>query len=79
VTYRVHGVRREGKPRVKVGPGKRRMGLLELSNVFWISTLVGGDWSASRPGRFIPREWSPMYPLDSRLCGSQTTRRKEKS
>jgi hypothetical protein len=34
------------------------------------SALDGGEWSASRPGRFTPRE-SPWYPLDRRLGGPQ--------
>jgi hypothetical protein len=33
-------------------------------HVFLASVLVGGEWSASRPGRFTPR-----YPLDRRLGG----------
>jgi hypothetical protein len=38
------------------------------TNAFLISSLVGSVWSASSPGRFIPRE-SPRYPLDRRLGG----------
>jgi hypothetical protein len=34
------------------------------------SALDGGEWSASRPGRFTPRK-SPWYPLDRRLDGPQ--------
>jgi hypothetical protein len=30
------------------------------------SALAGGEWSASRPGRFTPGE-SPRYPLNRRL------------
>jgi hypothetical protein len=33
--------------------------------------LYGGEWSASRPGCFTPRE-SPWYPLDRRLGGLQS-------
>jgi hypothetical protein len=33
-----------------------------------ISALVGGEWSASRPGRSNPGKGS-RYPLDRRLCG----------
>jgi hypothetical protein len=36
------------------------------------SVLDGGEWSASRPGRFTPRGKSPWYPLDRRLGGPQT-------
>jgi hypothetical protein len=32
----------------------------------------GGEWSASRPGRFTPRERAPFYPLDRRLGGPQS-------
>jgi hypothetical protein len=35
--------------------------------VFLTSVLVGGEWSASRPGKFIPGG----YPLDRRLCEPQ--------
>jgi hypothetical protein len=31
------------------------------------SALVGGEWSASRPGRF-----TPWHPLDRRLGGPQS-------
>jgi hypothetical protein len=34
------------------------------SSTVFTSELDGDDWSASRPGRFIPR-----YPLDRRLGG----------
>jgi hypothetical protein len=36
------------------------------------SALHGGEWSASRPGRFILSEKSPWYPLDRRLGGPQS-------
>jgi hypothetical protein len=29
------------------------------TNVFLTSALVGGEWSASRPGRFTPKERAP--------------------
>jgi hypothetical protein len=35
------------------------------------SALVGDEWSASRPGRFVPRGKSLRYPLDKRLGGYQ--------
>jgi hypothetical protein len=35
------------------------------------STLVPGEWSASRPGRFNPGK-EPRYPLYKRLCGPQS-------
>jgi hypothetical protein len=31
-----------------------------MGDVFLLSTLVGGEWSASRHGRFSPRETSPV-------------------
>jgi hypothetical protein len=34
------------------------------------SALVGGEWSASSTGHFIPGE-SPSNPVDNRLGGSQ--------
>jgi hypothetical protein len=36
--------------------------------VFLTTALVGGEWSASRPGRFTTKK-SPWYPLDRRLGG----------
>jgi hypothetical protein len=35
------------------------------------SALDEGEWSASRPGRFTPRE-STWHPLDRRLGGPQS-------
>jgi hypothetical protein len=35
-------------------------------HIFLISVLAGGEWSASRPGRFTLEERAP-YPLDRRL------------
>jgi hypothetical protein len=35
------------------------------------SALVGGEWLASRPGRFTPGG-KPPYPLDRRLVGPQS-------
>jgi hypothetical protein len=29
-------------------------------HIFLTSALVGGEWSASRPGRFTPRERAPV-------------------
>jgi hypothetical protein len=40
-------------------------------HVFLNSELVGGEWSASRPGRFTAGGKSPRYPLDRRLGGPQ--------
>jgi hypothetical protein len=37
-------------------------------HAFLTSALDGGEWSASHPGRFTPRE-IPWYPLDRRLGG----------
>jgi hypothetical protein len=36
-----------------------------------ISALDGGEWSASLPGRFTPKERA-LYPLDRRLGGFQS-------
>jgi hypothetical protein len=36
------------------------------------SALDGGEWSASRPGRFTPQGKSPWYPWDRRLGGPQS-------
>jgi hypothetical protein len=36
------------------------------------SALDGGEWSASRHGRFIPQGKSLWYPLNRRLGGSQS-------
>jgi hypothetical protein len=36
------------------------------------SALVGGELSASRPGRFSPQRKSPWYPSDRRLSGPQS-------
>jgi hypothetical protein len=41
------------------------------STVFLISTLVGGEWSASRPCCFTYRGKSPRYSLDRMLGGPQ--------
>jgi hypothetical protein len=36
------------------------------------SALDGGEWSASRPGRFCTRERAPWYPLVRGLGGPQS-------
>jgi hypothetical protein len=36
------------------------------------SALVGGEWSASLPGRFTSVGKSPRYPLDRSLGGPQS-------
>jgi hypothetical protein len=44
-------------------------------NVFLTSALAGGEWSASRPGRFTPGESAPpphRYPLDRSMSGPQS-------
>jgi hypothetical protein len=33
------------------------------THVFFTSTLVGGEWSASHPGRFTPGERAPSTHL----------------
>jgi hypothetical protein len=39
---------------------------------FTTSALDGGEWSASRPGRALPRGKDPRYPLDRRPGGPQS-------
>jgi hypothetical protein len=39
---------------------------------FFISSLDGGEWSASCPGRFILRNRAPDNPLNRRLGGPQS-------
>ena len=36
---------------------------------FFTSTLDGGEWLSSRPGRLTLVERLPLYPLTTRLCG----------
>jgi hypothetical protein len=38
---------------------------------FLTSAPDGGEWSASRPGRALPRRKDPQYPLYRRLSGPQ--------
>jgi hypothetical protein len=45
-------------------------------HIFLTSALAGGEWSASRPGRFTPGGKSPRYPLDRRLGGPQSRSRR---
>jgi hypothetical protein len=40
-------------------------------HIFLTSALAGGEWSASRPGRFTPGK-EPRYSLDRRLDGPQS-------
>jgi hypothetical protein len=40
-------------------------------DVFLTLALVGGEWLASRPGRFTPGK-DPRYPLDRKLGGPQS-------
>jgi hypothetical protein len=40
-------------------------------HIFLTSTLVGSEWSTSRPGRFILGK-KPWYPVDRRLGGLST-------
>jgi hypothetical protein len=40
-------------------------------HIFLASALVGGEWSASPPGRFTPGK-EPPVPLDRRLGGPQS-------
>jgi hypothetical protein len=43
-----------------------------ISPPFLTSAPVGGEWSASRLGRFTPGERIPRYPLDRRPGGPQS-------
>jgi hypothetical protein len=38
------------------------LGVDAYVNILFTSTLVGGEWSASRKGRFTPGGKSPSYP-----------------
>jgi hypothetical protein len=48
-----------GKGKVKFSPRKRIEGVEAKLHAFLTSALDGGEWSASRPGRFIPRGRAP--------------------
>jgi hypothetical protein len=48
--------------------GKRRYG----SYSFLASALDGDEWSASRPGRALPRGKDPRYPLCRKLGGPKS-------
>jgi hypothetical protein len=41
-------------------------------HIFLTSALAGGEWSATRPCRFIPRGDSSRYTMDRRLGGTQS-------
>jgi hypothetical protein len=43
------------------------MGIGVIALQLLISTLDGGEWSASRPGRFTSEEGVAQYPLDRRI------------
>jgi hypothetical protein len=46
---------------------------IETFNVhYFTSVLDRGEWSASRPSRFTPRERAPWYPLEGRFGGPQS-------
>jgi hypothetical protein len=40
-----------------------------ISMFFFISAVIGGEWSASRPGRFTLARKSLRHPLDRRPGG----------
>jgi hypothetical protein len=48
------------------------------SHIFLISALVGGEWSASRPGRFTPGEKDPSNHWLGRSQKRSGRRREEK-
>jgi hypothetical protein len=51
----------------------RRLGVEEYSFYsFLTSALDGGEWSASRPDRALPRGKDPWYPLYRMLGGPQS-------
>jgi hypothetical protein len=43
---------------------KAYLGVDVKIHIFWTSAQAGGEWSASRPGRFNPGESSPQTGLD---------------
>jgi hypothetical protein len=48
----------------------RHMEECGYSSTIFDSALGGGEWSASRPGRFTPGEETPLpVPLDKKLGG----------
>jgi hypothetical protein len=48
--------------------------VIAQAHVFLTSALVGGEWSASRPGRFAPPPpKSPRYPLGMSWDGEEET------
>jgi hypothetical protein len=50
-----------------------RLGEMRYSSYsFLTSALDGGEWSASRSGRSLPRGKDPQYPLYRRLGGPQS-------
>jgi hypothetical protein len=52
-------------------PRRRRGERGYRSYSFMTSTLDGVEWSASRPGRALPREKDPRYPLHTILSEPQ--------
>jgi hypothetical protein len=44
-----------------------------IAPLFLTSALDGGEWWASCPGRFTPQGKSPLYPLEWRLGGPQSS------
>jgi hypothetical protein len=49
---------------------------VEMFHVFLTSALEGGEWSASRSGRFTAADRAPLYPLDRRLGGPHSWSRR---
>jgi hypothetical protein len=43
-----------------------------MLHAFLNSALDEGEWSASRPSRFTPKETAPQYSLERRLGGPQS-------
>jgi hypothetical protein len=68
----------ESKCKAFLLPPWRRQGERMLSSYsFLTSAIDGGEWSASRPDRALPREKDPRYTLDRRLGGPQSWSGKE--
>jgi len=50
----------------------RYLGRWGIAFSFLTSALIGGEWPASFPSRFIPCVKNPRRPLNMRLCGTQS-------
>jgi hypothetical protein len=66
VKRKISSPRRESNPRTIFGEWRYS------STHSLTSALDGGEWSASRPGRFTPQGKITSYPLDRRVGGPQS-------